>query len=344
MAVRQQCARALTLAAVAAALCAQPARPAKGPRLFDAVVAVVGDRPILYSSIEREFQSLVSSAVRQGEQLTPQIERAIRSNILNKLEEEARLAQASKLMNTGVRDQIDTIVEESLKDYEAREVRRAGGYDSFMQELGLVGKTLDSVIEDQRTRIQAELAQQQIMSRRIRDQAALLVTPREIRTFFDDNPEQFSRPRSADLAVLALRVEDPATARTDAERVAQAWRAPGKTAEQVRAELAELPLSVLPGEAGVTDSPKDARRDWIKRFAASAAPDEVSAPQPLGGALWILKAVRIEDARQDSFDDPSVQTRIRATLQERKLQDYRMRLLERSKRSIQRWLPPWVQG
>lgn len=320
-----------------------PPSPAGPPlHLFEGVVLVVGDRLILNSEIERELATRRQNAANEGKTISPEDEVKIRQSIVLKLAQEAGMAQASKLLAPDIRNRIDASVEEMLKEYEAEEVKRAGGYDQFINELGELGKSLDSVIDERRTRMRAAYAEQQIMSNRLRNEGALLVTPAEMRRFYDEHIAEFTRERSVDLAVLALRVTDREAAAAQIEKVAEAWRQPGKTAAAVVAEFPDLPLSDLGVETAVTGAASDARRAWLKDFAASAVADQVSAPQAVGSALWVVKAVKLQDASRQPFESQQVQTVIHNYLERTRLEAFRMRLLQRNQRSIQQVAPRWI--
>ena len=321
-----------------------PPAPSGPPlHLFDAVVLVVGDRLILNSEIERELQTRRENAAAEGGTLNPEDEPRIRQAILVKLAQEAGMAQASKLLAPDIRSRIDAGVEEMLRDYEAEEVKRAGGYDQFINELGVLGKSLEGVIDERRTRMRAAYAEQQIMSNRLRNEGALLVTPAEMKRFYDENIDQFTREHSVDLAVLALRVTDREAAMAQIQRVADAWRRPGRTAAQVVAEFPDLPLSDLGMETAVSNSAEDARRAWLKEFATTATADQVSEPQAIGSALWLIKAVRVQEASQEPFESQRVQSLIHHFLVQRRLETFRLRLLHRNQRSIQQITPRWIR-
>ena len=283
------------------------AAPRSNRKVIDRVMGVFGDKAILESDIQRELAARISGMELEGEQLSPERILSIKQEILvQKLRDEA-LAQSARSMKGNSRERVDQIVESYLEDRTRQEVEKAGSLNKLTEELGLLGRTMDSVNEARRTELLADLAMQENLRRKWRDGFALAVTPTQVRRFYDENLEQFVPEESADIEVIALRVgADPNAAMVTASEAAQAWRS-GKSTDAVASQAGGIVLDVRRGVRNVED---DSNPVEIKEFAASADETEVSDPIPRGNSLWILRVLARTPGRHEQFGDPQVQAYI----------------------------------
>ena len=223
------------------------------------------------------------------------------------------LAQGAKTMSGMTPDQRDTVLDQHMEDYRRRKVERAGSINKLTEELGVLGQTWDSLRSERETELMAELVRQRDFSVRFRDRRALMVTPKQMKRYYDTHRDEFIEQPSADLAVVVvLGGTDPQTALQRAEEAAEAWRA---TADLAAADLtAKWGAVALDDRLGVKDSESDQNAPPIRAFAGKAPQGEVSEPVRMGRDYWLLKVLRRREGRDDSFDDASVQAGIQRAL------------------------------
>jgi len=301
-----------TLAAPALAQVERPPIPpiggqqrAEQRRLFDRVIGVFGDKAILESSIRSELIAQVKGFESENRRLTAdEIAHMRRSILSQKLREEA-LAQGARTMPGNSREKVDQIVNHYLDDNTRQEVERAGSLNQLTQELGVLGKTLESVNEARRTELLGVIARQENLRRKWRDRFALAVTPNEIRAYYLEHIEQFAEPASADLEVIAVPAAGGKEASlAAAKKAAEMWRETHKTVSEVAEQVGGVALDL---RRKVTSAKADPRPAEIKAFATSAGDGEVSEPILRGNAYWVLRVASRRSGRKDAFEDPDVQ-------------------------------------
>jgi parvulin-like peptidyl-prolyl isomerase len=300
-------------------------------RLFDRVIGIFGDKAILESSIRAELDAQVRGLLGANRNPTQdEIEQMRRAILRQKLQDEA-LAQGARTLPGTSREQVDQIVAAYLDDYLREEEERAGSINKLTQELGILGKTLESVSEERRTEVMAQITMRQNLQRRWRDQFALAVTPTEMKRYYEEHREEFVEAASADLEVVAIPVGgDPEGAEQRARQAAAAWRegSPSRAA----GELAEAFGGVaLDPRRGVRNAEDDANAPPIKEFAGSAAVGEVSAPIRRGNSWWILRVVDRSAGRDDPFSSPQVQSYILDRLVRQRINEESNRLILKSR-------------
>ncbi len=318
--------------------------PQRRPRrlLIDGVLGTIGDKAILQSSVSVELDAWIEGYTnKNGHPPSPQEWRARYIAILKKVENDEALAQAARSLPGTTRDRIDSIVDQWLAEEAREEEARAGSINKLRDKLGLLGQTFEGQQEERRTQRLGQLAVQQSLQARWRDQFALAVTPAEMRQYYDENIDKFIAEPSADLAVIVVRTgNDPAGALATAEKLAAAWRAaPTATAPDVARQFPGA-LALDP-RTGVRNHPDDHNKPAIKQFAGDGKVGAVSAPIAMQGTIWILKVLRRIDGRNDRFDDPAVQARIQQILVNLRLEAEHNRLIIKSRKRFE--LRPLVQ-
>lgn len=321
-----------------ASLCAQEVQqrlpplvqqqPAPGSRRsFDRVIGVFGDEAILNSMVRVELNSRLSGMANSGRDLSPQELAAVRSRILFAMLEDRALAHSAANLPGSTPEKVDQIVNHLLEDRQRQEEQRAGSLNRLTEELGIIGQTWSSFREAEETRLRAELAQQQSLQLRYRDRFALMVTPQEVRRFFDENPEMFARVAQADVEIVTLEIgADPQASLAVAQALAKAWRAEPHAAVEMAAAYGGTAMA--PRE-NVRDIETDANVPELKSFAANNPEGAVSEPIRRGSRWWVLRIAARTEGRDDSFDDPAVQAFILGLLVEQKIQAVNQRLIRK---------------
>ncbi len=311
-----------------------PAPPAPKQRvLLDRVLGVIGDKAILESSIRGEIESRIAGyrASHQGADPPREEVERLQRDLLLSLNQTEAMAQAARTMRGTTPQNVDRLFEEISEEFQRERVERAGSLNKYQQELGLLGKTWDSVREEKRTETLVLLAEQQNLANRYRDQLALMVSPQEMLRYYRENVGLFVDVASADLEVMAFSTAgDAQAASARAQEAAAVWRAEALSAQELAARFG---ARVLEPQTGVRNDDDDPRAPEIKAFAGAAQEGDVSAPLPRGDYLWILRCVRRRDARHDRFEDPEVRARLLDMLAAARRHQLRIELLLKSEKT-----------
>lgn len=343
-------------------------------RFYDSVVALVGDRAILASTIDQMLTAylvaerttfetklaleqppdrpLAAAEVERRWQrhMPPEQREALWVQFLKQKIEEAHIAESAKTLGNAPPEQVQRQIDAYLEDYMNRETAQFGGVNEYTTQLNMLGKSWKSVEEEQRLKYMRSMALWLGVNRRLHEQHTLFVTPKEMRRYYDEHRAEFVVPAAADVAMLAFAIETPspdgepepeaiAAARDRASAAAAAWRGRDATLDVVRSAHGGSGQVIQ-----VLDSPQDPRRGFIKEFATKAAEGEVSEPLRQGGSFLVLKLVTRRSGRNDAFDDPAVQERILEKLKDREEGELRQRFLQRQRPTVQRFPVPLPRG
>ena len=193
------CRSAATLLATVVAL-GGPAATAWGQaKPVEEIVAVVGDRPILRSEVEEQFETVAAQY-----ELTPADTaeaRELRQEILD------QLVNNELLFLEGMAQGLDVTEEEldqSVKAAIAENVQTLGSEAAFQQELSRQGMTLEMF----RARVR-DLAHREGVTRRYvqRDvRPKIEVTPQDVRAFYEEHKDELP-PRARAVRVQDLFIE-----------------------------------------------------------------------------------------------------------------------------------------
>jgi hypothetical protein len=302
----------------------QPPEP-RG-RLVDRVIGVYGERVIMESSIRSELEARIAG-IRGANRPAPTPEEieSLKRGILGERLRQLALAQDTLNLQSTTREKVETIVKRYLDEETQQEVERAGSFNRFSQDLGVLGRSLDSVNEERRTEMLAQIAVSENMRRRWQDRFALAVTPREMKEYYEAHRDVFVREPTADLEIIALPAgADVEAARAKAQQAAAAWREAARPTNDVAAEFGAI---VLDPQLDVRNTPNDPRAQAIKEFAGRAADGDVSEPIERASHFWILRVAARHDGIERAFSDPSVQADILEKLVEQKLNAENDRLI-----------------
>lgn len=326
---------------VGALRCQEPAPagpPRPGRRVYDGVRVIIGDRVILQSTLEREIRSQIEAmGMASNTPLAREDELRIRDQVMTRFARDEVWIEYGKSL--GERDPkqfeqaIDSEVDSQLKD----EIRASGGMLQFDRDVGDLGTSWTDLRRQKRNSILTQIAKRNAIAPLINNQG-LLVTPREIRAYFDEHPEQFSQPETADIQRIGFSIErDPAATQARVQEAAVAWRAGTMSASQIAKQYGGIALEtqrdVRPGDA-------DERSKELKNFAATHKIGEVSDPIRSGRKFFTLLRVEAKtEAIEVAFTDPLVQMRIRERLAEIHYVDWQNDVLRRKRRNIYTWPP-----
>ncbi|MEM7201227.1 MAG: peptidyl-prolyl cis-trans isomerase [Planctomycetota bacterium] len=303
-----------------------PPAPQRPGVLYDRVLGFLGDDVILESNLRAELQAQITAAENEGRTPTRAEIEAWRRGAQARIIREQALVQAAKTLPGTTREAVDRMVDSVMQDFQREQVERAGSWNKLTEELGILGKTWDTIREERRTNTLAALAEQTSLLGKYRDRVALMVTPRDMRRFYDENLEQFVEQESADIEIVAIP-SSSADAAARAAAAAEAWRVPGATAESIADRFGGVALEP---RRRVRDDEGDPNRPEIRAFAGQSQEGEVSPPTAMGRTFWLLRCVQRREARHDTFDDPQVQAWIVEQLTNRETQRLRVRLYMKS--------------
>ena len=308
----------------------QPSGPER--RFFDGVSAMIGDRAVLWSTIRDEVDARVQGIVGAGRKVAPSDVDEFRSEALRSQMFGEVLAQSARTSTSLTPEELKELVQRELQHFLDDEVIKHGSFNQYMRDLSAIGKTWVSVAEEHENELLQQLSLQDLYQR-TRLQVSLLVTPREMKRYYDENKSKWIGAGSADVqrVTFASSAQDD-SAQKQAAQAAAAWRAdPKKTSSQVAAEFAG---TALPDRKGVRNEAADSNAPFVKAFAAKAAVGEVSEPIAFGGAFWVLRIEAKTQQRNQAFGDPAVQREIVARLATQRQGEQRLRLIMRNHRNL----------
>jgi hypothetical protein len=311
---------------VAAGLAAQG--PARRP--LDGVVGVIGDRVILSSTIERELDQ---QAI-EGDDL--QLQRA-RDAILREIALEEVWVQIGKVIGREDPDAFEQQIRLMLDEYKREQVDRYGSFTRMNQELEALGTTWQTLENEQRNRILGDSARQHAIRQRFSEGLHLLVTPREMRTFYEENRAQFEARESADLAWVSFP-RDVAGAAERAAEAAAVWRTGDLSERELATRFGGIALRP---NLDVRQAADDSRAAFLKDFARTGQQGEVLDPVDRGSAFFVVKIVRKLSQPAMAFELPEVQDAIRRMLVQRRIQGLELGVLNWKARQIMR-IPPGI--
>ncbi len=305
------------------------------PRLYDFVVAMVGDKAILASQVTEVWRARVQSM--------PNTEPPSRQALLwyETVEQFVSLemqAQSARLMGRSP-DEVEAQVERLVQDEMRRRAEESGGLNEYVRRMGAIGQSMNSVVEDTRTQILYSMAHYQGILRDLQDQYALLATPKEMRERFLQNPKRFEVAGQARVAARRVGLQpDRAAATAEAERVRAAWLAlpkPLTTAGMEAAGAQVLDVSFLDPASVLID------------FATTGEVGDVAEPRAEGAFLWVLALVERTPSRAGRFEDPQVQTQLREEIARQRRQEVYTGLFQEQRIGVDRYPwgdPPLMEG
>lgn len=309
-----------------------PGQPGTNRRPLDGVVAIVGDRAILHSTIERE-------AAAQG--LGPDDSAAeharAREMILRDLARREIWVQYGKAIGREDPEMFEEQIVAMLAEYKREEIQKYGSLTRMNAELAKLNTSWQALAAEERRRILGASARQHAIHQRFREAFHLLVTPQEMLEHYEQHRAEYGAVEFADLEWISFSGEhEPTLAR--AEQAAAAWRESGRDARDIAREFGGV---ALPRQEEVQQDAADPRAPFLKEIAAERAEGEVVGPIVREDSLFLVKVVRRMSQPERRFDDPLVQADIRAWLVREKLLELEGGILRFKAQQIDHW-PPWI--
>ncbi len=319
------------LSAAPSASAQETAGSPRGRRLFDRVDAIIGDRVILRSTLDEEVEA------RQPGPIDAETRMRLRTEFVHDIVREQIWIQHGKSIGdkapAAFAESIDKEVDRRIRE----EMRETGSFSLLDTELGQIGRSWDDVRRRERNQILERIARGNVMTKLYYNKG-LMVTPREIQRYFDEHPEEFNRPASADVSWVSFRVRGDADAvLKQAQSAAAAWRTQNMSSAEVAEKFGGVDFGV---KRDIRQTESDKRRKFLKTFAASGEIGDVSEPiRTSDSAIGIL---RLEDkvaARSSQFFDPIVQSNIRTRIARDKTDQWQNRVLFHKRRNVYVWPP-----
>lgn len=334
----------LLASSLAFPLTAQEQKPPVGPvapaadtplRLYDFVVAMVGDKAILASEISDVWRARVQSS-RETE--APTRLHLLWYETVEMFVGRDMQAQSARLMGRSP-DEVEAQVERLVQDELRKTAEDEGGLNEYVRKLGVIGGSMNTVAEEARTRILYSMAHYQGILRELQDQFALLATPKEMHARFLEDPKRFDRPGHARVAARRVQVQaDAAAAMAEAKRIAAEWTALPRplTADTMTAGGAQiLEVSFLDPASMLID------------FASTGQVGDVMEPRADGPFLWVLAIVEKTPSRPGRFEDQEVQIQLRDEIGRQRRQEVYEALFQEQRIGVDRYPwgdPPLMEG
>jgi peptidyl-prolyl cis-trans isomerase C len=192
-------------------------------------------------------------------------------------------------------------------------------FESLLAEMGIT-------LETMRTQVGQAHAIQKLLEAEVYPQA--MVTEKESRIFFDNNPQYFKKPEEVKASHILIQVAPDATdeeklaARTKIEDV-QNMIAAGDDFADLARKYSEGPSNVNGGDLGFFD-----RKKMVKPFANAAfdlEPGRVSDIVETRFGFHLIKVFEKNTKSTYAFDD--IKQRLAELLQQQKIQDETVRYL-----------------
>lgn len=310
----------------------QPGGTAPGRRSFDAVIGVIGDRVILQSTIDAELR-----ARTQGRTLDDLERKRLENDALREIAREEIWVQYGKVLGQQAPEAFEEIIERETEKKVDELVALYGSFAKTNEELEAIGTSLPEMRESYRKELLRDIAHNEAVVKRIRNQIPLLVTPHEMREYYDSHAADFAARTEADIAWVSF----PARDEEHAARVVQAaaaWRSDGSTAEDLAERFGGV---AMPTAERVRPVAEDPRAEFLRAFARDGQEGDVSEPLRIRGNYFLLRIARKLDQPERGFDDPTVQQEIRRILSDRSYEDLNMRVMMRNSQKLLVW-PSWL--
>ncbi|MCB9917789.1 MAG: peptidyl-prolyl cis-trans isomerase [Planctomycetes bacterium] len=307
--------------------------------LFDEVLAIVNADVVTRSQIQESLALEVDTLLRNrsgdgaSNRLTPAEIADIERKLVRLRVRDHLLADSVDTLGVDPR-RVETIVNRLVDERLAAEEREAGGALQYLERLKERSTTYDSRRDELRSEFRRQIAvSEHLKEARVASQ--LLVSPRELRQYYDAHKDAFTRKDSADLELLRFPVTtDPKVVQKAKERLAA-----GATLDAVAKETgadADRVDGIEPG-----DNTLEALRDFA--FAASRSRGDVSEPLERGSSIWLLRLGARTVGGVRPFSDESVQQEMRTKLAQERQNALLEQLFSEEQRRTQFW-PPDLYG
>ena len=223
----------------AAAGSAINAAPIAAPAPVTAVVARVNDKEIKRKELDAAVQALTAQMARRGREISPRDSSQLEHDVLEELVgRELLLQEGSKHVPADVDQKTQAQIELVKKQF--------GGEERFKEALAETGITPEEYARRVHDNEIVQDAIEHLVDKEVK------ITPEEIKSFYDKNPDQFRRSETVRASHILIRVPPGASDEVKKEKRAQieAARALVKSGEKfadVARKVSEDPGSAAKG-------------------------------------------------------------------------------------------------
>ena len=287
----------------------------------DATVAMVNDIPITEADVTLEVKRIQFQAKAMQKPLDQSMMLSMREKVIDSLINRELLLQQSKAKGiTTDETDIDNSIDQIKRRLEAGQ-----SFESLMAEMGITMETM-------RIQVGEASAIQKLLEMEVYPQA--IVTEKESRIFFENNPQYFKKPEEVKASHILIQIapgagdEEKLAARTKIEDIQKKIEAGDDFADLAR-QYSEGPSGPNGGDLGYFD-----RKKMVKPFADAAfelKPGQVSNVVETRFGLHLIKVYDKKAKSAYVFED--IKGRLGEILQQQKIQDETVRYLETLRRT-----------
>lgn len=304
-------------------------------RKYDEVVRIIGDRVILRSTLDAEM------AAQGADSLEPDKRRMLEREILKGIQREQIWIEHGKSAGEQSPREFERLVERQVDDLLRRDIRSSGSRHRFNEEMLLSGDSYSELRRSHRDRVLETLARQRALTALYLTQG-LVVTPREMKAYYDANYDRFHQDPSADIAWVSFPIGgDVEASRAKALEAAAAWRAEDMSSTDLAERFGGIDLGI---KANIRQDESDRSIDMLKEFAASGAVGDVSEPTRTGSFFAVLRVESKREAVSLEFENAQVQAEIRERIARERQFASRNEVLMRRSVNIYMWPPESRDG
>ncbi|MCA8968580.1 MAG: peptidyl-prolyl cis-trans isomerase [Planctomycetes bacterium] len=303
--------------------------------LFDEVLAIVNADVVTRSQIQESLALEADTLLRNrsgdgaSNRLTPAEMADIERKLVRLRVRDHLLADSVDTLGVDPR-RVESIVNRLVDERLAAEEREAGGALQYLERL----KERSTTYESRRDELRSEFRRQIAFSEHLKEArvaSQLLVSPRELRQYYDAHKDAFTRKDSADLELLRF----PATTDASVIQKAKEGLASGANLDVIAKETgaeADRVDGMQPG-----DNTLEVLRDFA--FADGRSVGDVSEPLARGSSIWLLRLHARTVGGVRPFSDESVQQEMRTQLAQERQNALLEKLFGEEQRRTQFWPP-----
>ncbi len=243
-----------------------------------------------------------------------------------------RAAREAYGTGPGAEERLDAYAEDQLRQFASRVGSRLKAY-RVIADMGL------SIDEFKQMHVDTLLAMRYLWDKALEPVA---VRPAEVRRYYEENREQFRRPRTVVYRQILLTVADEAERtrrRLEAQMLLERLKNGADFA--LLADEHSDDADRYPGGLHVVRVP-DAQPEWRPAAVRGLEPGQLSQVREVGGGLAIVRLEQVAEPRLIPFEE--AQPRIRAALLERKRAEAREEFLSRLRQRAHIEYLPASQG
>jgi peptidyl-prolyl cis-trans isomerase C len=278
-------------------------------------VVIVNNVPITETDINLEVKRILFQAKAMQQPIDESMSDSMKEKVIESLINRELLYEQciAKGITTDVTE-IDNNIEQIKQRLEPGQT-----FESLLAEM-------DITLETMRMQVGQAHAIQKLLETEVYPQA--MVTEKDSRMFFDNNPQYFKKPAEVKASHILIQVAQDATdeeklaARTKIEDV-QKMIAAGDNFADLARKYSEGPSNVSGGDLGFFD-----RKKMVKPFADAAfdlEPGQISEVVETRFGFHLIKVFEKNSKSTYAFDD--IKQRLAELLQQQKIQDETVRYL-----------------